>query len=304
MMHDSGVIGAVDRDDVIGTLLARFSLAVFVDGFNRDVQPEPIRSRIEQISELREVVFGHPRRYHGRKRTVQPSHGGVVKVPSALEHGAGERGNDTWAVFGTDRSQYDEPISHKRQCASNLLSRKVLFCTMAQLSKALSPISSRTTELVAHNRWQPERPSALVVCCSDGRLQESIDEFLSTILGIVHCDRMFAPGGPAAISEVGASFARTHHFRSDLQFLLEAHDFRKIILIFHGAAEDGPDLSVCAHYRRIMPHANYAEITARHEADHNDIVHYLQGLRDDLEILAFRAEVTADRRVKFVNLSA
>ena len=45
-------------------------------------------------------------------------------------------------------------------------------------------------------RWTPERPRVLVACCSDGRLQEAIDEFLQTYLSVVDYDRFYALGEP------------------------------------------------------------------------------------------------------------
>ena len=37
-------------------------------------------------------------------------------------------------------------------------------------------------EFVASGPWKHQRPSALVVACSDGRLQENLDDFLSNAL--------------------------------------------------------------------------------------------------------------------------
>jgi hypothetical protein len=142
----------------------------------------------------------------------------------------------------------------------------------------------------------------MVVCCSDGRLQGCIDEFLSASLGIVDYDRMFAPGGPAVLSEVDAAYTRTHQYRADLRFLLDAHGFHRVVLLFHGTAADGPEISGCAHYRQIMPGATYNEIIARHEADRKDVVKYLHDLGPSLDILAFRAETAADLTVRFVDL--
>jgi len=156
---------------------------------------------------------------------------------------------------------------------------------------------------VAKNPWSADRPKTLVVCCSDGRLQESIDEFLSAYLDIVDYDRIYMPGGPGALSEVGCQFTRTHQFRNDLQFLFSAHSFGHIVLIFHGSAVDGPEHSVCAHYRKLMPGRSYYEIVARHEEDRQNVLQFLHGLSPELEIHSFRAETTADKHVQFLDLT-
>ena len=53
---------------------------------------------------------------------------------------------------------------------------------------------------VSERRWSEERPRVLVVACSDGRLQEAVDDFLQNHLGILDYDRLYAPGGPGAYS--------------------------------------------------------------------------------------------------------
>ena len=41
--------------------------------------------------------------------------------------------------------------------------------------------------------WDPERPRVLVAACSDGRLQEATDAFLSSALGVRQYDRLYVP---------------------------------------------------------------------------------------------------------------
>jgi hypothetical protein len=150
--------------------------------------------------------------------------------------------------------------------------------------------------------WSAERPGTLVVCCSDGRLQMSIDDFLHEHLGVFYYDRLYAPGGPGALSEVGARFMRTDHYRNDLQFLLEAHSFSQVILIFHGAAEDGPADSVCAHYRTMMPGKSRDEILQRQHDDMADVVEYLNELRPNMDIQAYLAEATSEQHIRFIRI--
>ncbi len=156
---------------------------------------------------------------------------------------------------------------------------------------------------VSEGHWNVERPRVLVVCCSDGRLQETIDEFLQHRLGIRHYDRFYAPGGPAALVPGGHNSPQTHQYRSDAAFLIDAHDVQDLVLIFHSPASPGPEAAVCAHYRRVYPFASAEEIRAQQVEDMKEVMAYLRGLRLRGRIHAYRAEVLPDSRVQFVSLA-
>lgn len=149
-------------------------------------------------------------------------------------------------------------------------------------------------------QWTPERPRVLVSCCSDGRLQEAVDEFLQAHLSIANYDRFYAPGGPGALTPGGYEFLRATQYRDDLAFLVRAHKVEELLLIFHGAAPGGPDEATCAHYKRVLPGASADAVRAQQEQDLLDLRMYLDGLRLTVRTRAFRAEVLADRRVQFV----
>ena len=57
-------------------------------------------------------------------------------------------------------------------------------------------------------RWTPARPNALVVACSDGRLQEATDAFLASEFKITRYDRFYVPGGGGALASSGTDPAR------------------------------------------------------------------------------------------------
>jgi hypothetical protein len=151
--------------------------------------------------------------------------------------------------------------------------------------------------------WRTERPRSLVVCCSDGRLQKSIDEFLHDRLGVDDYDRLYAPGGPAVLAESNSEYTRASIYRHDLEFLFKAHRIEQVLLIFHGAADDGPKDGGCAHYVRSMPGANHAEMGRRQSADAAEVLRYIAGIAPSLEVQVYRAEVQADLRIKFLNLA-
>jgi len=142
------------------------------------------------------------------------------------------------------------------------------------------------------NPWNAERPRVLVVACSDGRLQEPLDEFLGGALGVHSYDRLYIPGGPGALSQAGYEYLRASGIVDELNFLIRAHLIERVLLIYHGPAEDGPDEAVCADYRRIYPARDADWIRAQQEADTAAIVSGpLRNFpRENLQ--AYRLEVT------------
>ncbi|MGO8671947.1 MAG: hypothetical protein ACLQVD_11350 [Capsulimonadaceae bacterium] len=176
-----------------------------------------------------------------------------------LEHPAAAK-RDLWSAFGTD--------TEKRQF--------------------------RTTE-----KWSADRPGVLVVACSDGRLQFSIDHFLEAELGIRNYDRVYLPGGAGAFAHGNIEFARAETYQRDLFFLLEAHGTVELILLCHGAGENGPPQSTCAHYRRMMPEASLPRI---HEQQLIDVREFLRSSQSELRkvsVSSYRAEVLEDLTVQY-----
>jgi hypothetical protein len=148
--------------------------------------------------------------------------------------------------------------------------------------------------------WNQERPRALVVACSDGRLQENLDDFLHTSLGIHHYDRLYAPGGGGALVSSGVELIRPNQFRRECQFLLAAHGVQNLYLIFHGPSENGPDEAACGDYRRKLPRANMAELRRRQEEDARELKQVSWGA--GVQVFAYRCEVRNDDRIQFVEI--
>jgi len=107
-----------------------------------------------------------------------------------------------------------------------------------------------------YGQWKPTRPRTLVVACSDGRLQEATDSFLEAELGLKEFDRLYVPGGGGgALSASDRDVFLAQQLRGECKYLVELHQVKQIILLFHGPARDGPDEAVCADYRRKLPWA-------------------------------------------------
>ena len=156
-------------------------------------------------------------------------------------------------------------------------------------------------DYVCQTSWDDARPRILVVACSDGRLQENLDEFLQA-RGISHYDRLFVPGGPGALASSGYELIRHDQLRRETQFLISAHAVEELFLIFHGAAPDGPEAAACADYKRKLPGLSAAQIN---QAQLTDVAELLRifAWPVHLQVRIFRAEVGGDGRIRFKSLS-
>ena len=156
---------------------------------------------------------------------------------------------------------------------------------------------------VARDPWNSARPGVLVIACSDGRIQEPVDEFLAT-LGITHYDRLYVPGGPGALTASGVAFMRADQFRRECAFLVAAHQIEDVYLLFHGPAEDGPPEATCADYRLKLPHHSPAQIRAQQQRDSDEVLRHGFGWNVSPRMHPFRCEVTAAGAVQFVSLAS
>lgn len=153
-------------------------------------------------------------------------------------------------------------------------------------------------------QWSPERPHALVVACSDGRLQEATDDFLRHQLRVTRYDRFYVPGGGGALSSSGRDFLRAQQLRRECRYLVELHAVRHIVLLFHGPTRDGPLAAACADYRRKLPWASVTELRKRQEQDALE----LRGMREDwagatAAVAMYRCEVDAHGTIRFTDLA-
>ncbi|MEO7966781.1 MAG: hypothetical protein ABIT38_23015, partial [Gemmatimonadaceae bacterium] len=82
-------------------------------------------------------------------------------------------------------------------------------------------------------QWSPDRPSPLVIACSDGRLQEATDQFLGHHLHVSRYDRFYMPGGAGALAASGRDFIRARQLRRECRYLVDLHSVGHIVLLFH-----------------------------------------------------------------------
>jgi len=150
--------------------------------------------------------------------------------------------------------------------------------------------------------WTAARPRVLVVACSDGRLQEATDAFLRDALDVHRYDRLYVPGGGGALSAARGEFMRSHEFRRECRFLVDAHLVEHLVLLFHGPADDGPSEAVCADYRRLQNWAPASQVRVQQAADVRDLLVRRDEFARSARLSIYRFEVTARRTLEVVTL--
>jgi hypothetical protein len=151
-------------------------------------------------------------------------------------------------------------------------------------------------------RWTPARPNALVIACSDGRLQEATDAFLAREFKITRYDRFYVPGGGGALASSGTDPIRAQQMCAECKYLVDLHAVRRVILLFHGPSAAGRIEAACADYRRKLPWASLVELRAQQEADAVDLLKRRREWASEAGVLLFRCEVDAAGQLAFVNL--
>ena len=81
--------------------------------------------------------------------------------------------------------------------------------------------------------YEHTRIHAAAIYCSDGRLGEHFDDFLTNGLKLPRYDRVALPGGPAALSDHAESRLEHAAVADELKFLVEVHGLQRVVLIQH-----------------------------------------------------------------------
>lgn len=81
--------------------------------------------------------------------------------------------------------------------------------------------------------YEGARIHAAAIYCSDGRVGEHFDDFLQTGLKLPRYDRVALPGGPACLAEHPQAHVQAQGVVDELNFLVEVHGLRRIVLISH-----------------------------------------------------------------------
>ncbi len=88
--------------------------------------------------------------------------------------------------------------------------------------------------------YQPHHSDILAICCADGRYIRAMGEFLKTQAIDAH-DFICLPGGAACLCAESASYAEVMFTADAVDFLIQSHHTRHILLIAHAD---------CGYYKR------------------------------------------------------
>ncbi len=133
--------------------------------------------------------------------------------------------------------------------------------------------------------FRDEPVRTVAVHCSDGRLGEHVEDLLHKRLEAAQFDRLVVPGGPAALVEQAPCFFEMQALTRQLQFLVEAHKLRRVLLIAHEG---------CAYY---LDHLRVApqELEAHQRKDLQEAAGRVRQLFPGLSVHAMLAHVHGDR---------
>ncbi len=126
--------------------------------------------------------------------------------------------------------------------------------------------------------------------------------FLASELAITRYDRFYVPGGGGALASSGTDEDRARQMCGECRYLVDLHQVKRVILLFHGPSASGRIESACADYRRKLPWAPLAELRARQEQDAAELLGRRREWAADAAVLLFRCEVDSAGNVAFVNL--
>ena len=155
----------------------------------------------------------------------------------------------------------------------------------------------------AFGEWSPDRPDTLVIACSDGRLQEATDEFLTHHLQVTRYDRFYVPGGAGALAASGRDFLRAQQIRRECRYLVELHGVHRIVMLFHAPTRDGPLVAACADYRRKLPWASGTELRGRQELDAEELDRTREDWAGTAAVGMYRCEVDRHGVIRFARLA-
>ena len=155
----------------------------------------------------------------------------------------------------------------------------------------------------AHRKWSADRPHTLVIACSDGRLQEQTDAFLTHHLGLAGFDRFYVPGGGGALASSGRDFIRADQLRKECAYLIQLHEITRVVLLFHGPAPNGPPHAVCADYKRKLPWATPEILREQQARDAIDLIQRSDQWAGKAQVSAFRCEIDGSHHVDFVDFA-
>lgn len=107
--------------------------------------------------------------------------------------------------------------------------------------------------------WVLDRPTALVIACSDGRWRPHIQDFVTNCLHLdPHFDVLQVPGGAEPLTLADRVPKDFNFFRRRLDMLMRIHRLRRIVMIAH---------ENCAWYHELAIQHGKMDLRSRQIAD-------------------------------------
>jgi hypothetical protein len=134
--------------------------------------------------------------------------------------------------------------------------------------------------------FEPQRVHAAAIYCSDGRFGDHIDEFLHDYLGLPNYDRLSVPGGAAWASlRTGATPTQYSILRDELDFLVQAHELSRVVLIAHYG---------CAYYLRNLG-GEPDSCVPHQQQDLREVAEVIRGWYPQMLVECFLARAGGDK---------
>lgn len=102
----------------------------------------------------------------------------------------------------------------------------------ALLASPRDGIATQGEQFVAQTPWSVARPETLVVCCSDGRWHEHVEEFVRDQVS-ERPDMYAVPGGAAGFNVWSSSFDESKVTEKAFRFLADRHALEGVWLVAH-----------------------------------------------------------------------
>lgn len=112
-------------------------------------------------------------------------------------------------------------------------------------------------------RYDASRMHAAALYCSDGRIGEHFDDFLTNGLSLPRYDRLCLPGGPACLAGHPQAHLEEKGVVDELQFLVQVHKLKRVVLIAHqGCAFYGTRLELTEPRLELVQRADLVRAAA------------------------------------------
>ena len=140
--------------------------------------------------------------------------------------------------------------------------------------------------------FESNRIHAAAVYCSDGRLGEQFDDFLSNALALPRYDRLAVPGGAACLASHFTIYREEEGVMAQLRFLVDVHGLERVVLIAH---ED------CAFYSQRLK-VSPLQLESQQQTDIGKAIRRVRSIDRHLDVQAWFARKRLRGTIAFEQL--